>query len=276
MIASHGQDGRGVRRGVQQTVRRFSGAIAARVIEPPGLKVAEHHHDWPVLTFYVMGDVVRVQEGAEVRENRPALSLNGAGEAHSNAVGPAGLEQIDVEFDPDWLRAHTGYSDCPSGKTWIGGKLAAQANVLRRYWTKEHSTEAQLASLTARLLRDASGSISVNEPRWLSAVLAELEQDDIPSTSTLARRLGLHPGWLAQSYRAAVGEGLCQTITRQRVQRAAMLLRTTDLPGAAIAVDAGFCDQSHMIRSFKRLLGRSPSRVRDEGVQLSACANTNP
>jgi AraC family transcriptional regulator len=54
------------------------------------------------------------------------------------------------------------------------------------------------------------------------------------------------------------------TAARFRVEQAARLLRETDLPLAYIATDAGFCDQSHMIRTFRRVLGRLPSAVRED------------
>ena len=45
-------------------------------------------------------------------------------------------------------------------------------------------------------------------------------------------------------------------------ERALLLVRSTDRAFAAIAADAGFCDQSHMVRKFRRLLGRTPSEIR--------------
>jgi AraC-like DNA-binding protein len=41
-------------------------------------------------------------------------------------------------------------------------------------------------------------------------------------------------------------------------------LRETSQPYASIALESGFCDQSHMNRTFRRVLGRSPAAVRDD------------
>src|ERR1700719_2637642 len=65
-------------------------------------------------------------------------------------------------------------------------------------------------------------------------------------------------------YRRATGDGLMETAARFRLEHAALLLRETGQPGACIALEAGFCDQSHMNRTFRRLLGRLPSEVRDD------------
>lgn len=66
-----------------------------------------------------------------------------------------------------------------------------------------------------------------------------------------------------------------ETAARFRVERAARLLRETDHACAYIAHEAGFCDQSHMNRTFRRLLGRAPSEVRDDrGAFRQAGART--
>jgi AraC-like DNA-binding protein len=50
-----------------------------------------------------------------------------------------------------------------------------------------------------------------------------------------------------------------QYLTGRRVDLARRLLLDGMPPGAAAAA-VGFCDQSHLNRSFKRLLGTSPGR----------------
>jgi AraC-like DNA-binding protein len=74
----------------------------------------------------------------------------------------------------------------------------------------------------------------------------------------------MHAGWLAEAYRKATGEGLGETVVRRRVEAAANWLRETDLPIAEVAAAAGFCDQSHMVRAFRKWLRRTPAKVRAE------------
>jgi transcriptional regulator GlxA family with amidase domain len=52
---------------------------------------------------------------------------------------------------------------------------------------------------------------------------------------------------------------------RRRVERAANLLRRTDRELVDVALASGFCDQSHMNRCFRAVLGRTPIAVRSEG-----------
>jgi AraC-like DNA-binding protein len=246
-------------------VRSLSGASAVRVVEAGSFAVDAHAHDWPILSLYVMGDVIKTHEDGAVRVNGPAAMLHGPGEFHSNCVRDAGLEQLDIQFDPTWLPSTTFLTKERRVRIWRGGKVAAEANRLRLKWIDPQISESELAVATTSLLEIAfREEAEAQPPPWLEAVRQRLEAETPWSTDRIARQLDLHPGWLAQAYRSLTGEGIGQTSQRLRVERAVKLLRGTEFEAADIAAAAGFCDQSHMIRSFKRLLGRGPSQVRGE------------
>ena len=100
-------------------------------------------------------------------------------------------------------------------------------------------------------------------PAWLSTARLALEKG-VGSTAEISRQLDLHPAWLARAYRHSAGEGLHETVRRLRVERASRLLRRSEMPLADIAIASGFCDQSHMNRCFRGMLGRTPIQVRSE------------
>jgi AraC-like DNA-binding protein len=81
---------------------------------------------------------------------------------------------------------------------------------------------------------------------------------------SLAREVKRHPAWPGTAYRRATGERLQETAARFRLDQAVRLLRESDETGACIAAEAGFYDQIHMNRTFRRLLGRLPSAVRND------------
>ena len=47
-----------------------------------------------------------------------------------------------------------------------------------------------------------------------------------------------------------------------RLQAAANLLRTTNLPIKAIAADTGFASSQHFIRTIKEVTGKTPGELR--------------
>jgi transcriptional regulator GlxA family with amidase domain len=91
-----------------------------------------------------------------------------------------------------------------------------------------------------------------------------LREDATLKISDLAIEAHRHPSWVGSVYRQAIGEGLQETASRLRVERATRLLRETGQPFSSIALEAGFCDQSHMNRTFQRILRRSPAAVRED------------
>lgn len=123
-----------------------------------------------------------------------------------------------------------------------------------------------MSRVTAGFIQLGLTSNPAREPPWLRTVLERLNAEAPTPTVDLARDLNLHPSWLAHAYRSATGEGLQQTLMRKRVERAALLLRSTSDPAAEVAAQAGFCDQSHMIRCFRQVLGRTPSEIRVEAA----------
>jgi AraC family transcriptional regulator len=79
----------------------------------------------------------------------------------------------------------------------------------------------------------------------------------------LAAVAGLHPSHLARSFRSARGESLAASLRRRRVEWAKRRLVETDDAIATVALEAGFCDQGHFSRVFRRIVGTTPSRFRN-------------
>ena len=242
-------------------LRRFSGAQVRRVIDRSHAHVPEHAHDWPVLSIFVMGGYLNRTELDEMFIAGPSVILYRAGAAHQNAISSAGFEQIEIEFDPAWL-GHMVLPGAPVSR-WLGGPLGAESRTLAQVSSRE-TVEGRLRAHVQHFLERAYLESQSTMPNWLATITRRLREDTTLSVSDLAREVGRHASWLGTAYRRAVGEGLLDTAARYRVERAACLLRETDLPSARVAAEAGFCDQSHMSRTFRRILGRLPSGVRED------------
>jgi AraC family transcriptional regulator len=266
-IRSLRANGSELRRGYSSELRSFGGARAVRVIDRPSYTVEEHAHDWPVLSLHVLGSCTRRFGGEELNLAGPSAVLHPRGQFHSSIVGNTGLEQIDVEFDPAWLGAfHLRQLTRPIQLR--GGGLGAATRRLANMWSSERNSEGDLRLATLQLFEAARRMEPVKEPHWLARVQDHIATDPGLTAKRLALALNMSPTWLTQAYRVSTGEGLQQAITRHRVERATAMLRETGEPAAEIAVACGFFDQSHMIRCFGRILGRTPTRVRAERCSL--------
>jgi AraC family transcriptional regulator len=78
----------------------------------------------------------------------------------------------------------------------------------------------------------------------------------------LASAVGVHPVHLARSFREAHGASVGEYLRRLRVEFAQREVLRTDAPLSEIALSAGFCDQSHFGRTFKRHTGVTPAQAR--------------
>lgn len=97
-------------------------------------------------------------------------------------------------------------------------------------------------------------------PRALKRALDYIEAN-LNGTSTLAgiaEAAGLSPFHFARQFRLATGVSPHQYLLIRRIDRAKELLLRGDRPIADVAVEVGFCDQSHFNRYFKRLSGMTP------------------
>jgi AraC family transcriptional regulator len=115
----------------------------------------------------------------------------------------------------------------------------------------------ELTALCARATEAAA-------PRWLRRV-TEMLQNAEPSKvtlSTLSAATGIHRSRLARSFRTHYRCSFGEYVRRLRITQASERLRDTDDPIAQIALELGFCEQSHFSNVFRRYTGSSPRAYR--------------
>jgi AraC family transcriptional regulator len=239
----------------------YSGVTVRQLIDRSHTQVAAHTHDWPVVSLFVMGSYRNESETGERRVAGPSLIFYRAGAAHRNAVSAVGFEQVEIEFDPAWL-----------GREWLpeaavvhmmGARGRAASAAIARA-CRPGLNEDELREALRAVFRQIGERADPQPADWIEAVRHRLSNDVSLPVSELAKAVGRHPSWLGSAYKRATGEGPLETAARLRLERAACLLRETEQPYVAAALAAGFCDQRHMNRTFRRLLGRSPSEVRED------------
>jgi len=254
-------------RRIKAEIRNFSGATASRIIS--GLaEDRPHHHEWPVLSIHLLGEMTKFSDDGEVVISSPSAIFHAPGASHANIVGERGCEQIDIVFDPAWLRLESS-SPLNGVPCWIGGTTALAARALARLWSSRNASEEELRRSTKSFLRLAATATPPRQPQWLPNIIEKIRRHPNLTAAELAPIAGCRPEWLTQAFRAATGEGLAELSMRLRVERAAFRLRTTEWRAADVALEAGFCDQSHMNRCFRQVLERTPLQVRAESAQLT-------
>ena len=248
--------------GMELEIHRHPGVRVLRVVHPGPQRIAEHRHDWAYIGLHTLGRYRETFDGGEEEMAGPSAVLHPPGRPHADEVGEEGLETLTVEFDRAWLRAHGFERTLDRSLLWKGGAVGRAARKLAKAVTAP-CPEAAIGQATSAFLHVALRADAAPTPSWLGHVHRAIG-DGVANTRDLARSLDLNVHYLAGAYRAAIGEGIHESARRRRVERAAILLRRTDQPLVDVALASGFCDQSHMNRCFRALLGRTPLQVRHE------------
>ena len=133
-----------------------------------------------------------------------------------------------------------------------------------------HELAVHLLRYHSSLGRAASRRLVSRETTGLSkrelTIAAEFVNDHLSrdfSLAELAGAVGLSTYHFARLFRLSTGLAPHQYVIRRRAEKAKDLLLKGKSPGLA-AMEAGFYDQSHLGRHFKRLFGTTPKRAFEE------------
>lgn len=111
------------------------------------------------------------------------------------------------------------------------------------------------------------------QPDWLRRVKRRLADrfTTPPSIAGLARGAGVSADHLARSFKRRYGLGIHEYVRALRVEWCTWsLVEAPDRSLAELAVLAGFADQSHLTREFRRVRGITPGRLRDHWRETGA------
>ncbi|MBV9718486.1 MAG: helix-turn-helix transcriptional regulator [Candidatus Eremiobacteraeota bacterium] len=148
---------------------------------------------------------------------------------------------------------------------YVAPNLKAVHRVLSRVFEKfirsADNSEDTLANLMHEIAgrRDFGGLVQAI-PEWLNGArrIATNDRETNHSVISIAREVGIHPTHLSRSYRAFFGKSILQDLRDSRVAHAKNLM-FSGMPASQAAAQAGFADQSHMIKVFRTALGMTPA-----------------
>jgi len=142
-----------------------------------------------------------------------------------------------------------------------GGRLYAEslATMLAVHLVRHHSSLGHGAA--QRIAQPPSGNLSGPALRSVQEYV-EAHLDRSLTLSELAAVAGLSQRHFVRLFRATTGQSAHRYLVARRVERAKLLLTTTDLPIARIAALVGFADRSHLAAHFRQLVGVTPAALR--------------
>ena len=81
----------------------------------------------------------------------------------------------------------------------------------------------------------------------------------------MAGEAGMSREHFTRIFTRSTGETPAASLQRMRLDEATLLIRDTDLPLSEIAMRSGFYSSRHLMRTFQRVHGASPSSFRRRG-----------
>ncbi|UAJ79439.1 AraC family transcriptional regulator [Leifsonia sp. ZF2019] len=235
-----------------------------------------HTHDaWTVLLIDA-GAVDFSLGGSEHRAAPESIALLPPGIPHDghSAIRDNGYRKRVLYLEPDWLPPHA--PSAAVGRPTVVARTGVAA--VRRIHAALGSPGDQLAAehwmlaLRHGLLGHLGAAPAATPDAPLARRLRTLLDDRLTETFTLAEAgeaLGAHPSHLVRAFSHAYGIAPHRYVTGRRVDLARRLLLEGRTPADSAAL-AGFHDQAHLTRHFRRTLGVTPGSFARAGGPAAA------
>jgi AraC family transcriptional regulator len=236
---------------VAERVRETVGITVSTTAHAAGSRLRGHYHERDYFCF-VLGGRFDEDAGGEHRCGTDTLIFHPRGDRHADRFD-RDTRCLNIELPAAWGLEALGAAFARRDQRRDPALVGLARRIARELRADDRASELALHGLALELAAAWCRSAPPRrEPAWLGEAIRLLDGDPRLEFRAIAAQVGVHPVQLSRAFRRARGVTMTEHTARLRVDRAAALLRTTQLPLAAIAIDTGFADQSHLARVFKR------------------------
>jgi AraC family transcriptional regulator len=249
------------------------GFRVTRVRFPPLLKLPLHTHERATVAVILNGSFDGLMRSASHPCPQASVLTEPPGEPHGNLFERAGADVLTVQPDPARLELLEPFAGV-LGEVNHMRDLAVTA-LARRVADELRAPDdvtpfavegliLELLALMARLRNVPEALADGQPPRWLGEA-RDLLHDRYAErlrVTDVADAVGVHPVHLARVFRLHYGRPVGAYMRDLRLTWAAGMLTDSGDGIAQIALQAGFFDQSHFTRVFKRQFGLTPLAYR--------------
>ena len=244
---------------------RFDGLTVEEVVMPPALAVPVHAHDGAQIYFVLEGRYAEGVRGARHLFAPGHAWFRSPREPHENAVvGSVPALTLIVTIAEHRLNSAARASAAPLPSAALEDLRAA---IVREMASGDECARTALEGWSLLLLSRAERLLVADDveiPEWYADAVEFVRGHfrECISLERVAAHAGVHPATLATAFRRFGATSVGDCIRELRLEYAHDELLRTRRPLKEIALDAGFYDQAHFGRWFRRRFGVSPGEVR--------------
>ena len=254
---------------LQVTEREVAGFYLKESAYPPAYRIPKHSHENPSFYLVTRGTSTEIF-GRTSWECKPlSLVFTPPGEVHSEQYHNSGGRCFILEIAPnqlDHFHEHSVRLDRASIYQ-VGLPAWLAMRLYREYRQMDEVSPLIIEGLAFEIIAEVARREVRSElrpPRWLLQAkdLVRAEFSENLTLNSIAKSVGIHPVHLATTFRQHYRQTVGEYVRQLKIEYACGEISASDTPLVDIALAAGFSDQGHFSKTFKRLTGMSPARFR--------------
>ncbi len=248
-----------------------TGARVSEVEFRPNHFCPAHWHRRPSLGIVLKGQIRKQFSDVTVEIPANDAFTMPAGILHTDHFGP-GSRAVVIEIEPEHPLSIQRLEVCGTiferwrrvedeQLRWMGHRLAGELS------DPDHAATLAIDGLIGEILsvvtRSATEKHTIDIPDWLMEAreIAGNVVNRRVSVAEIADEVGVHPAYLARRFRAEFGVTPGAFARNARLDWAAGRLIESEISISELAIQAGFADQSHFTRAFRRYIDKTPGTV---------------
>ncbi len=255
--------------GVNDSKLLLNDCILTEADNSPKGSIPWHYHENAYFFYQLKGHLVEVNKEKSFTCFPGTVLFHYWQEPHYNTNFSNDSRFFHIEVGKKWFARHDFNADLLQGSNHIENALLKSLIAKIHYESKINdavtpvATEGLLLQIMAGMIRYPDNRRSA-QPKWVSKI-REIINDQFAEKITLSflsQETGVHPVHLSRDFPKYFHESFGDYIRKIKIERSAFLLSGTSEPVTGVAYQCGFADQSHFIRSFKKMYGVTPLQYR--------------
>ncbi len=242
-------------------INRFSDMAIIDATYPSGLVTPKHFDRYNRISIILQGTLKESACKKEVFAHSGSIVLKPGDLYHQNEYGIKGSRIVSILLKDEVFTKLT--AEQFMDYRWFHGLPTAStafqiASKLTKISTEEDLYDSVIYLLS--ILKESFDPKNTLPPSWLKKIEEQIRDEYYKSLRTrdIAEKIGVHPVYLARVFRQYYGCSLKSFLQNIRIENAMQELGEMQKSLIHIALDAGFSDQSHFNRIFKKALNLPP------------------